>query len=101
MTADWTENTKALKLLIIVMTTLLIGGLILLMVGMARTAGEMSETVGDIEIALPADAEIVSMNVNDGRIYALVKLSDGNRSVLVYETTTGRALGQIGIVTTP
>ena len=41
----WTENTRALKILITVMTVLLVLGLIALVVGMARTAKKMSDVV--------------------------------------------------------
>ena len=85
---------QALKILIAVMTTLLVAGLIALLVGMARTAKELSAQVGDITIAIPAGARMTGVGSADGRLYLSLDHADGSQSVLVLETATGKRLGE-------
>jgi hypothetical protein len=95
MTADWTENTRALKILIIVMTTLLILGLIAFFYGMARTASKMSEKMGDVETAIPTGATLIDVAVEEKRLYLGLRKADGSQSVLVVSKSSGRRIGEL------
>lgn len=101
MAADWTENTRALKILIIVMTSLLILGMVAFLVGMARTASKMSNKMGDIETAIPAGATLIDVAVEDKRLYLGLRHADGRQSVLVVSKATGRKIGELHLTPTP
>jgi len=91
---DWAQNTRALKLLVLVMTTLLVLGLILLVVGLARTAGELGRGIGEVRVELPAGARIEEASLDGERL--LLRLSGpgaGERTLLLVEVATGRRLG--------
>ena len=111
MTAHWTENTRALKILIIVMTSLIFLGLIALVYGVARTAGQMTEkqekqdrataartdAAGIVHATLPAGAVIVSTAIADRR--ALIHLRiEGEDYLLTLDTKTGARKGFIRLV---
>lgn len=90
------------------MTSLLVIGLIALVVGIARTSGEMSENAaaaervfGEIEIALPADARVVDVNASGDRLSVRVADADGNERVVVFDLTTGQRLGVVRLVPGP
>ncbi|MDP6342654.1 MAG: hypothetical protein QF578_17465 [Alphaproteobacteria bacterium] len=95
MAADWTENTKALKLLVGGMTALLVIGLILLLVGMARTAGEMSATLGDLAVRVDPGDQLIDIAAGDGRLYLTVRQADGGQAVIVLDADSGRRLGRL------
>lgn len=95
MSAHWTENTRALKILIAVMTTLLVIGLIALFVGIARTSKKLSESFSDVVVTVPADARIATFDVDDGRLYLRLEHADGRQSVMVLDAGSGRELGVI------
>jgi len=101
MAADWTQNTKALKILVGVMTTLLVVGLIVLVIGMARTAGDMSAQVGTRDVALPAGATVLETTAADGRLYLTLQHGDGRQSILVLNAQDGRPLGELRLVPGP
>lgn len=95
MAAHWTENTRTLKLLIAVMTTLLVAGLIALIYGMARTTKEMSAQFGDVGLKLPAGTRLSGLSSGDGRLYLALDHADGGQSVLVLDAATGKRLGEL------
>ena len=67
------------------MTGLLVIGLILLVVGMARTAGEMTAPPADGRIALPAGARVLEMAPADGRLYLRIEEADGGQAILLLD----------------
>lgn len=101
MTADWTENTRALKLLVIGMTVLLVGGLVLLAVGMARTASKMSAELGDVPVSVPAGSSLIGVTADSGRLYLALRHGDGGQEVLVLDAASGRTLGRLDLAATP
>ena len=106
MAQHWTENTRALKILIAVMTVLLIAGLTALVYGMVRTARQMSakdtahtETVatrtgsdGIIDADLPPGAEIVDMALS-GHLILLRLRIHGIEHLLTLDARTGERKG--------
>ncbi len=90
------------------MTTLLVIGLIALVVGIARTSGDLSESMaaaervfGEIEVALPADDRVVDVSASGDRLSVRVADADGNERVIVFDLTTGQRLGVVRLVPGP
>ena len=98
MTQHWTENSTRLKLLVGIMTTLLVVGLILLVVGIAKTSKELSDqaalNMGDVPIALAPGDRLIDLSADDGRLYLGIRHKDGGQSVKVVDTATRKVIGQ-------
>jgi len=85
------------------MTVLLVGGLVLLIVGMARTAGELGrgEAVavpsgfGELRLTLPPGARLESVTAGGDRLYLRLAAADGKTELLVVDAARGRLLGRI------
>ncbi len=97
MSEHWTENTKALKISIAVMTALLVIGLIVLVVGMARTAGKLSRgdsvaMVGEHRVTIPTGSRVQSVSADGGRLYVTLEGADGT-TILILDGSTGQQLG--------
>ena len=98
MTQHWTENSTRLKLLVGVMTTLLVVGLILLVVGIAKTSKELDEAnaknLGDVPIILAPGDELVGLTADGGRLYLGIKHQDGRESIKVIDGSNGEIVGR-------
>jgi hypothetical protein len=106
MTQHWTENSTRLKLLVGVMTTLLVIGLILLVVGIARTSKELTEQstqlaakIGDVPVQLTPGDSLVDLTADNGRLYLAIRHKNGRQSVVVLDGKTGEHLGQLKLET--
>lgn len=107
MATDWTENTRALKILIWVMTTLLVGGLVALFVGMAKTGRELSAPTalpavasGPVDLrklALPKGSEIRQVAAGNGQLLLWLATKDGDL-LLVLDPASGRELARYRLV---
>lgn len=70
------------------MTGLLVVGLILLVVGMARTAGELRPPPpGEGRIALPAGARVLEMAPDGDRLYLRIEEPDGGQAILLLDAS--------------
>ena len=98
MTQHWTENSTRLKLLVGVMTTLLIIGLILLVVGIAKTSKDLSDAgtqnLGDLPVDFAHGDELIDLTADDGRLYIGIKHKDGRQTIKVIDASNGRSVGQ-------
>jgi len=98
MTQHWTENSTRLKLLVGVMTSLLAIGLILLVVGIAKTSKELDEfsakNLGDVHIILDPGDELVGLTADGGRLYLGIKQQDGRQSIKVIDGSNGKIVGR-------
>lgn len=75
-----------LKGLIAVMTTLLVAGLVLLVVGMARTAKELgADAPAAGRIALPPGARVLEMAPEGDRLYLRIEEPDGRQAILLLD----------------
>ena len=106
MTQHWTENSTRLKLLVGVMTTLLVIGLILLVVGIARTSKELTEQstqlaaeIGDVPVQLTPGDSLVDLTADNGHLYLTIRHKNGRQSVVVLDGKTGEHLGQLKLET--
>ena len=108
MTQHWTENSTRLKLLVGVMTTLLVIGLILLVVGIARTSKELSgqseklaAQIGEVAVKLAPGDALIELTADNGRLYLGIRHGDGRQSVMVLDAATGARLGQFNLEAKP
>ncbi len=68
------------------MTGLLVVGLVLLVVGMARTAGELtSPPAGEGRIALPQGARVLEMAPDGERLYLRIEEPGGGQAILLLD----------------
>ena len=80
------------------MTTLLIIGLILLVVGIAKTSKDLSDastqTLGDLPVDLAVGDELIGLTAEDGRLYIGIKHKDGRQTIKVIDVSNGKFFGQ-------
>ena len=94
-------NLRFLKILVVAMGVLLVGGFVALVVTIAmrvshRTALPVAGTAFTAPpIALPRGAKIEAMSTGPDRITLDILLADGTRQLLVIDLQTGRLLGTI------
>ena len=108
MTQHWTENSTRLKLLVGVMTTLLVIGLILLVVGIAKTSKELTEQseqlaakIGDVPVKIATGDTLINLSADNGKLYLGIRHEDGSQSVLVLDAKNGEQLGRLKLETSP
>lgn len=102
---------RALKILVVVMGIMLIGGFIALIVSIAymakhRQAAAPAASVTPAPYAappieLPAGARIETMALGADRLVLSIITQDGNRELLMLDPATGRRLGTIPLRTAP
>ncbi|MDP6689416.1 MAG: hypothetical protein QF384_07970 [Alphaproteobacteria bacterium] len=108
MTQHWTENSTRLKLLVGVMTTLLVIGLILLVVGIARTSKDLTEQsaqlaakIGDLPVRIAPGDTLIDLTADGGKLYLGLRHRDGGQSVLVLDAKNGERLGRLKLEAAP
>jgi len=95
---------RALKILVIVMGVLLIGGAAILI---AAIAARMSQTRSAPSpfvappVDLPAGARIESIGVGPDRVVIDMVLPGGNRQLVILDLATGRRLGVVPLPAAP
>jgi hypothetical protein len=91
MAEHWSQNTALLKGLIAGMTGLLVVGLVLLVVGMARTAGELAPPpAGEGHIALPQGARVLEMAPSGEQLYLRIEEPGGGQAILLFDKSRKR-----------
>ena len=87
------------------MTTLLVVGLILLVVGIAKTSKELGEAdaknLGDVPIILAPGDGLVGLPAAGGRLNLGIKHQDGRESIKVIDGSNGEIVGQFLLGTKP
>ncbi len=105
MTPHWTENSTRLKLLVIVMTTLLVIGLILLVVGIAKTSKELGDQaamkLGDVTVHVQPGDTLINTSAGDGRLYLGIQHGDGGQSIIALDASNGKTVGRIRLEAKP
>jgi hypothetical protein len=92
---------RALKVLVVVMGVMLVGGLIVLIVAIAGRAGFRPPTetakrgFGERVVALPQGAVLAGRDVVGDRLVLTIALPDGGHRLLVFEPGTGTILGSL------
>jgi hypothetical protein len=102
---------RALKILVAVMGVMLVVGFVALVVSIAymakhpqatapaAAAAPVPHTAAPIE--LPAGARIETMALGTNRLVLSIIMPDGNRELLVLDSTSGRRLGTIPLRIAP
>ncbi|MDE0941379.1 MAG: hypothetical protein OSB58_02945 [Alphaproteobacteria bacterium] len=103
-----TGISTRLKLLVGVMTTLLVVGLILMVVGIARTSKELSEQseqlaakIGDVPVQIAPGDSLLNVSASSGKLYLAVSHRNGKQSIIVIDAMTGERLGQLKLEVSP
>ena len=80
------------------MTTLLIIGLILLVVGIAKTSTDLGDAstqiLGDLPVDIALGDELVGLTAEGGRLFIGIKHKDGRQSIKVIDASNGKIVGQ-------
>lgn len=102
MTADWTQNTRALKLVVAVLTALIVIGLGLLVWGMARTGQRIGERAAGEPRShtLPPGARLVRSALDGDRVLLHLEV-DGGTVLQVVELSSGTLLRQLTLEPAP
>jgi len=100
---------RALKILVVVLGVLLVGGFVTLVVviagrvaqrqGSPTAAPAAGPPFAAAPIELPAGARIETIAVGPDRIVLHLALPDGNRELVIIDLTSGRRLGAIPLRT--
>ena len=94
---------RALKILVIVMAVLLVGGsaalvtAIIARVGRAPPAGPSAalERVGPVSVALPPGARIAATELSGDRVLVRVLLAEGGEELMLFDAQTGAPVATI------
>lgn len=104
---------RALKILVVVMGVMLVGGFATLVAVIAHRISQRQATVSSesgqpaaapfsaAPIELPAGARVETIGVGPDRLVLDVALPDGNRELLIVDLASGRRLGAIPLRTAP
>ena len=98
---------RALKILVVVMGILLVGGFVTLIavianrVAQREAARPAAQPFAAAPIELPAGARIETVAVGPDRLVVHLALPDGNRELLILDLATGRRLGTIPLKPAP
>ena len=101
------NSLRALKLLVVVMGIMLVGGFATLVAVIAQRAAQRQPAVTPAQpfaaapIELPAGARIETMAVGPDRLVIHMVLPDGNRELLIIDLASGRRLGAIPLRVAP
>lgn len=92
-------NIRALKVLVVILGVLLLGGFAALAATIALRLSHRAPPPASAftapPVALPAGAAIERMSTGPDRIVLAVLLGDGTRELLVIDLQTGRLLGTV------
>ncbi|MBX6367199.1 MAG: hypothetical protein IRZ04_04415 [Rhodospirillales bacterium] len=92
---------RALKVLVVVMGVMLIGGLVVLVAtivsraGMRPPAAAEKPGFGTRVVDLPPGAVLAGRDVVGDRLVLTIALADGNHRLLVFEPGSGTVLGSL------
>jgi hypothetical protein len=98
---------RALKVLVVVMGVMLVGGLVVLVVAIAGRAGfrptavEAKRGFGERVLALPQGAVLAGRDVVGDRLVITIALPDGAHRLLVFEPGSGTVLGTLELRAPP
>ena len=99
MAQDWTQTTRALKAVVIVLGVIIVLGAAVIAVEIVRRAGDLvqpaPERFATTTVPLAADARIVGMTGEGDAISLLVEAADGRQRVITIDRRTGAVLGTL------
>ena len=95
---------RSLKIVVVVMGVMLIGGFLLLVAVIAcrlSRGGDIPRSFAATTIDIPRDARIGAMTVGPDRLVLELVLPEGERQLLVVDLATGARLGTIELRAAP
>jgi uncharacterized protein DUF6476 len=98
---------RALKILVVVMGVMLVGGFAALVAVIAGRVAHRGTAAAPAALApaapvdLPAGARVESLGVGADRLAVAIVLPDGARQILIIDLSTGRALAAIPLGAAP
>ena len=104
MTRNGQEKQRFFKGLALVLACLIFAGMILVIYGMVKRTGELSNNapehvkIGEKALDLPTGARVLSTSLDEGRILLRVALAGGNERLYVVDMATGNVLATLDIV---
>lgn len=102
MTTDWTQTTRALKAVVIVLGVLIAVGATVLVVEVFNRllkpgGGDSPEGFATTAVALPAGARVITMTGEDDTLSLLVEGPDGRQQVITVDRRDGAVLGTLDL----
>jgi hypothetical protein len=95
---------RSLKILVVVMGVMLIGGFVLLaavIAGRLSRGGNIPRSFSATVIDIPRDARIGAMTAGTDRLVLELVLPEGGRQLVVIDLVTGARLGSIDLHAVP
>ncbi len=104
MVKNGQEKQRFFKGLALVLGCLIFAGMILVIYGMVKRAGELGGKasarlkLGETVLGLPTGARVLSASLDGGRILLRVALAGGNERLYVVDMATGNVVATLDIV---
>jgi hypothetical protein len=99
MTPDWTQSTRALKAVVIILGVLIVGAATVVAYEIIRRAGSLGEDAPDsvVNISLPlaAGERVLGMTGDGDELSFLIEDAEGRQRVVTVDRRTGATLGVI------
>src|SRR5437588_11425789 len=95
---------RGLKILVVVMGVMLIGGVAILVVAIAMRASQTRLPVTPFTappLELPAGSRVEAMTMGADRLVVAAVLPDGSRQLIILDLNSGRQLGRIPLRGSP
>lgn len=83
------------------MTFLLFLGIIVMVIGLNRTISELPKSDKPIQINIPTKTRLLSIDVDDGKMYATTEGANHTTEIFIFSATDGKPLGKIIISRDP
>ncbi len=99
MALDWTQSTRTLKAVVIVLGVMIVAGAVVIAVELVRRMGNMpgapAERYAEATVALPAGARALSVTGDGEAVSLLVEGPDGQQQLLTIDRRSGEILGTL------
>ncbi len=97
MATDWTQTTRLLKAVVIVLGVRIVLGMTILAVEIFRRAGSGGDSGGlaTATVPLPAGSRVLGMSGEGDALSLLVEGPDGAQRVVTVDRRTGAVLGTL------
>ncbi len=97
MTQDWTQSTRALKAVVIILGVLIIGAATVVAYEVVRRAGSIGDAAPDgaatVAVPLAAGERVLGMTGEGDTLSFLIEDTQGRQRVVTVDRRTGATLG--------
>ena len=98
MTTDWTQNTRALKAVVIGLGVLIVLAAAAVVAELVRRGGRVVDAAGEYAtapVSLPPGARVIGMTGEDDALSLLVEDGDGGQRIITVDRRSGAVLGTL------